>query len=58
MNVPFEVRREEEVVATGIVNGEPLALKPGSYQVYMRSDLNTSVGEVTIEAERESELVL
>jgi len=58
MNVPFEVRREGEVVATGIVNGEPLALKPGSYQVYMRSDLNTSVGEVTIEAERESELVL
>jgi hypothetical protein len=33
IEVPFEVRLGDEVVATGVVNEEPLSLAPGSYRV-------------------------
>jgi hypothetical protein len=33
VEVPFEVLRGDEIVGTGVVNGEELSLVPGAYRV-------------------------
>jgi hypothetical protein len=33
VEVPFEVVQGDEVVATGVVNGDAVTLRPGAYRV-------------------------
>jgi hypothetical protein len=53
---PYAVEKNGATVATGVVNGEPLELPPGSYQVKVLSNPAKSLGEVTIEAGGEVKL--
>jgi hypothetical protein len=52
----FEVRSGEEVVATGVVDGEPLELAAGSYTVRVFSDPPKDVAGVAIESEKQRDL--
>ena len=56
LDVPFEVLQGDDVVATGVVNGEPLALLPATYQVRLLGSSPRDLGEVTIEARAEIDL--
>lgn len=49
MRVAYEVLEGDEV-ETGIVNGEPLALPAGTYQIRLLASPTRSLGEVTIES--------
>lgn len=53
LDVPFEVLEGDDVVATGVVNGEALKLLPGTYQVRMLGARPRDLGEVVIEARAE-----
>ena len=50
LEVPFEVLAGDEVVATGVVNGESLELLPGSYRVRVLGSKPQDLGIVEIEA--------
>jgi hypothetical protein len=47
--VPYEVLEGDEVVATGIVNGDALPLQAGTYRVRLLGSSGRDLGEVTIE---------
>jgi hypothetical protein len=53
----FEVLDGSEVVATGVVNGDPVELPPGAYRVRLVAGA-LPVGEVTIEPRGEHGLVV
>jgi hypothetical protein len=52
----FEVRSGEEVVATGVVDGEPLELGAGSYTVRVLADPPKDVTGVAVESEKQREV--
>lgn len=56
LQIPFEVRQDEIIISTGVVNGAAIQLKPGEYQILLRTNPLKEIGSVTIEAEKESEL--
>ena len=56
LQVPYEVRQGDSIVRTGVVDGNPIELKPGEYQIQLRTSPVRMVGTVTIESNKESEL--
>ncbi len=56
LDVPFEVLSGDDVKATGVVNGEALALLPGTYRVRVLGSNPRDLGEVMIEARAEIRL--
>ena len=50
MRVAYEVLEDDEVIETGIVNGEPLALPAGTYRVRLLASPSRELGEVTVES--------
>ncbi|MFQ5652035.1 MAG: VWA domain-containing protein [bacterium] len=56
LRVPFEVLQGDEVVATGVVNGDPVQLISGTYRVRLLSSRRTDLGEVIIEPGVEHQL--
>jgi hypothetical protein len=50
VELPFEVLREDEVVATGVVNGDAVTLAPGSYRVRVLGGLAPSEYTATVTA--------
>jgi hypothetical protein len=57
LQIPYEVRSTETIIGTGIVNGDAIELKPGTYTVRLRTTPPRDIGEITIDADEESELV-
>jgi hypothetical protein len=49
LRLPFEVLRDDEVVATGIVGGEAVRLAPGEYRVRLLGSAPRDLGPVTVE---------
>jgi hypothetical protein len=56
LNPAFEVLAGSDVVATGAVNGDPVALPPGQYTVRLRDAAARDVGTVTIASGGSQEL--
>jgi hypothetical protein len=56
LQVPYEVRKDANVVATGVVNGDAVELPPGSYQVEVLSSPPGRLSDVTIVPEEETSL--
>lgn len=56
LEVPFEVLSGDEVVAIGVVNGQPLDLLPGAYRVRLLGSNPRDLGAVEIEARGEVSL--
>ncbi len=56
LEIPFEVHRGGELIATGVVNGEPVILAPGTYQVTVLTTGSTEVMDVVIEPRGEHRL--
>jgi glutamate-1-semialdehyde aminotransferase len=50
MRVAHEVLEDEEVVQTGIVNGNPLVLPAGTYRIRVLGSPVRDLGEVTVES--------
>ena len=48
--VPFEVLAGDQVVATGVVDGAPVRLAPGTYRVRVLGTPARELGPVTVEA--------
>jgi hypothetical protein len=48
LQVPYEVLEGDEVVATGVVNGDALRLAPGTYRVRIPGSPPRDLGEVTV----------
>jgi hypothetical protein len=48
LQVPYEVLAGDEVVGTGVVNGEALRLAPGTYRVRIPGSPARDLGEVTV----------
>jgi hypothetical protein len=53
LRTPFEVLANGTVVATGVVNGEALQLKAGTYRIRLPGSAARDLGEVTIEPQGE-----
>ncbi len=49
LDVPFEVLSGDEVVATGVVGGDPVVLQAGTYRVRVLGSKQRDLGEVVIE---------
>jgi hypothetical protein len=49
LQVPYEVLLGDEVIATGVVNGEALRLAPGTYRVRVPGSPAQELGEVTVQ---------
>jgi hypothetical protein len=49
LETPFEVLRDDEVVATGTVGGDPVRLMPGTYRVRLPGSADARVTDVTVE---------
>ena len=56
LQIPYEVRQGDNVVHTGVVNGNAIELKPGKYQIQLRTTPPKKIGVVSIEPDQESEL--
>jgi hypothetical protein len=56
LRAAYEVLADGKVVATGRVNGEPVELPPGSYQVRLLGDHSKDLGTTSIESGTEQEL--
>jgi hypothetical protein len=56
LRLPYEVRKEGNVVANGVVNGDAVELPPGSYQVEILSTPPRRLSDVTIVPEEEISL--
>ncbi len=56
LDTPFEVTAGDEVVGTGVVNGDPIVLPAGTYQVRVLGSAPRDLGEVTIEPRAEIDL--
>lgn len=57
--VPYEVlNAEQEIVATGIVNGETTEILPGNYTVQLLTKPKTMLPEVTVEPEKVETVVV
>lgn len=58
LRVPYEVKQNGKVVATGVVNGDPIELLPGKYEVTVPAKQDRPAREVTIAAHEEAALQL
>lgn len=57
IEVPFEViDGEQKIVASGVVNGDPISVLPGSYTVRVLSNPESSFENVKIQPEMTQEL--
>ncbi len=56
LDVTFEVLSGDEVVASGVVNGEAVQLLPGKYRVRLLGSKSRDLGEVEIKARAEVDL--
>lgn len=52
----FEVRASEEVVATGVVDGEPIDVEPGRYTVRVLAPTPKDVPDVAVESEQQRDV--
>ncbi len=53
LDTPFEVAAGDEIIATGVVNGDPVVLPAGTYRVRVLGSAPRDLGEVKIEPRAE-----
>ncbi len=53
LDTPFEVVAGDEIIATGVVNGDPIVLAAGTYRVRVLGSAARDLGEVKIEPRAE-----
>ncbi len=51
LRLPYEVEKDDKVVATGVVGGDALELPPGTYQVEVLANPPRRLGETTISSD-------
>jgi len=56
LDVPFEVLSGDEVVKTGVVNGDPVSLLPGRYRVRLLGSRPRDLGAIEVEPRSEIDL--
>jgi len=56
LRATYEVLADSKTIATGTVNGEPIALPPGTYQVRLLGDQPKDIGTAKIESDAAQEL--